>query len=73
MKQEDSPVPKRPNRHLMALVTFVALVPLVYFIPEFVGQFLPEGKFLNVVVAVGIIVPIISYGVMPLAAKYLSR
>jgi len=73
MKQEDSHAPKQPNRHLMALVTFVALVPLVYFIPELVGQFFPGGKLLNVVVAVGIIVPIISYGVMPLAAKYLSR
>jgi uncharacterized membrane protein YraQ (UPF0718 family) len=57
---------KSINIHIMTLITFLALVPLVYFIPEFVGQFLPAIKWLNVIVAVGIIVPIISYGVVPI-------
>ncbi|WP_281561130.1 hypothetical protein [Thalassomonas sp. RHCl1] len=61
------------NKHIMALITFLALVPLVYFIPDFVGQFLPAIKWLNVMVAVGIIVPIMSYIVMPIASKLLSR
>jgi len=61
------------NDHVMALITFLALLPLVYFIPDFVGQFLPAIKWLNVVVVVGIIVPIISYGVMPIARSALSR
>ncbi len=61
------------NEHVMALITFLALVPLVYFIPDFVEPFLPAIKWLNVVVVVGIIVPIISYGVMPLARFILSR
>ena len=55
------------NQHVMALITFLALVPLVYLIPEFVGQFLPAIKWLNVVIVVGIIVPIISYVVVPVA------
>ena len=61
------------NQHVMALITFLALVPLVYFIPEFIEQFLPAIKWLNVVVVVGIIVPIISYGVMPMARFVLCR
>ncbi|WP_417545440.1 hypothetical protein [Marinobacter sp.] len=54
-----------PNQHLMALVTFIALVPLVYWIPELIEPFLPANKLLHVITAVGIIVPIIAYGVVP--------
>jgi len=61
------------SRHLIALITFLALLPLVYFIPDFVGQFLPKVKWLNVLVVVGIIVPIISYIVMPIAHFLLLR
>ena len=63
----------KPNPHITALITFIALVPLVYFIPDFVGQYLPNHKLLNVVVAVGIIVPIISYIVMPVYLILLSN
>lgn len=59
--------------HVMTLITFLALLPLVYFIPDVVGQFLPAIKWLNVTVTVGIIVPIISYAVMPAAHLVLSR
>jgi len=61
------------SKHTIALITFLALLPLVYFIPDFIGQFLPAIKWLNVIVVVAIIVPIISYGVMPVANFYLSR
>jgi antibiotic biosynthesis monooxygenase (ABM) superfamily enzyme len=61
------------SKHTIALITFLALLPLVYFIPDFIGQFLPAIKWLNVMVVVAIIVPIISYGVMPIANFYLSR
>ncbi len=61
------------SKHTIALITFLALLPLVYFIPDFVGQFLPAIKWLNVTVVVGIIVPIISYAVTPLAYLYLPR
>ena len=49
------------SQHVIALITFLTLLPLVYFIPDFVGQFLPAIKWLNVMIVVGIIVPIISY------------
>ena len=61
------------NQHAITLITFLALLPLVYFIPDVVGQFLPAIKLLNVTVAVGIIVPTISYVVMPTARLVLSR
>lgn len=61
------------NKHVIALLTFLALLPLVYFIPDVVGQFMPAIKWLNVVVSVGIIVPIISYIVIPAAHLFLSR
>ena len=63
----------KPNPHITAVITFISLVPLVYFIPDFVGQYLPNHKLLNVVVAVGIIVLIISYMVMPIYLKVLSK
>ncbi|KXF82832.1 hypothetical protein [Enterovibrio coralii] len=56
--------PSPPNRHVLALVTFLALVPLVYFIPDAVAHAFPQ-KLMNVIISVGVIVPIISYGVMP--------
>ncbi|PCK07154.1 MAG: hypothetical protein COA42_15800 [Alteromonadaceae bacterium] len=61
---------KAPNRHLMAFVTFLSLVPMVYFVPDFVAQYTGGIKWLNVVVSVGIIVPIISYIIMPLTIKF---
>jgi len=64
---------QKPSQHMMALITFLALVPLVYFIPDLVARFLPASKLLNVIVAVGIIVPIISYLVMPASIKLLSK
>ena len=61
------------SKHTMALFTFLALLPLVYFIPDFVEPFLPNIKWLKVLVVVGIIVPIISYVVLPFVSFYLSR
>jgi len=73
MKQDDSRQDKAVSEHIYTLVTFLALVPLVYFIPDFVEPFLPPIKWLNVMVVVGIIVPIISYGIMPVVRYVLSR
>lgn len=68
----DQPMNK-PNPHLMALFTYLALVPLVYFIPGWISPYLPDNKLINVLVIVGIIVPIISYIVMPRVARWISR
>lgn len=61
-----------PNKHLLALINYIALVPLVYFIPSWISLYLPNSKLLQVCIVVAVIVPIISYIVMPLAMKVLA-
>jgi len=61
------------KKHLIALINYVALVPLVYFIPDWVAPYLPANKLVQVCAVVAIIVPIISYIVMPLAIKRLAK
>ena len=63
----------RPNRHLIAAVTFLALVPMVYFIPDLLATYLPGSKLHNVILSVGIIVPIISYLIIPGFVLMLTR
>jgi len=58
-----------PNKHLIALINYFALVPLVYSIPHWVEPYLPASKLLQVCIVVAIIVPIISYIVMPVTIK----
>lgn len=62
-----------PNKHLLALINYIALVPLVYFIPTWISPYLPDNKLLQVCIVVAIIVPIISYIVMPITMKVLVR
>ncbi len=64
---------KAPNKHLIALINYLALVPLVYFIPAWLQPYLPESEFLQVCIVVAIIVPIISYIVMPFTMKRLNQ
>jgi hypothetical protein len=64
---------RKPNQHLMALITFILLVPLVYFIPEFINLYIPDNKLAQVIAAVGIIVIIISYIAMPLTLAIFFR
>ncbi|WP_019025874.1 hypothetical protein [Colwellia piezophila] len=64
---------KPANKHLIALINYITLVPLVYFIPQWLGPYLPENQLLQVCIVVAIIVPIISYIVMPITMKILHR
>ncbi len=63
---------KPPNKHLLALINYIALVPLVYFIPQWLGPLLPANQLLQVCIIVAVIVPIISYIVMPITMKLLN-
>ena len=63
----------QPNIHLVSLLTFIALIPLVYFVPDLIGPYLPENKLIQVIGAVGIIVPIVSYIALPLLLKLFHR
>jgi len=62
-----------PNKHLIALINYFTLIPLVYFIPLWLSPYLPANPLLQVCVVVAIIVPIISYVVMPIAMKLLTK
>jgi len=61
-----------PNKHLIALINYITLVPLVYFIPQWLNPYLPANEFLQVCVVVAVIVVIISYIVMPFTLKVLK-
>lgn len=62
-----------PNQHLLAFINYMALVPLVYFIPQWLAPYLPASHLLQTCIIVAVIVPIISYIVMPLSMKVLLR
>ncbi|MCF2857705.1 hypothetical protein L1286_09500 [Pseudoalteromonas sp. SMS1] len=62
-----------PNTHIVALINYFALLPLVYFIPELIAPYVGANKLIQVAVVVALIVPIISYVVMQIAIKLLTR
>lgn len=62
-----------PNKHLIALINYITLVPLVYFIPQWLNPYLPDEKLTQVSVDVAVIVVIIAYIVTPLMMKFLDR
>lgn len=62
------PLPK----HKMALLTFIGLLVPAYFIPGFLIRILPNNSLLVSVIAVGVIIPLMSYLIMPLLT-YLFR
>ncbi len=64
-EQKSSP----PNRHWVALYTFVILLPLVYLIPPWVMTYVTEHHGLVTVLSVAIIVPIVSYLALPNCLK----
>ena len=53
------------SRHIMALLTFLALLPLVYFIPPWVAEYISDQHGWVTLISVAIIVPIISYLILP--------
>ena len=67
---EDGSQPSSP--HLIALLTFLGLLPLVYLIPPLVGRYITDIHGWNVIISVGIIVPIMSYILMPLLMAFVS-
>lgn len=57
--------PTSPPRHKMAILTFVGLIAPVYFIPSTIAATLPVGHLAVVIVSLVLIVPLMSYVVMP--------
>lgn len=55
----------KPNKHLMAIATYLSLLPLVYFVPKLLNPYLPESELLRLMILLAIIVPITSYLILP--------
>jgi len=64
----DNPVdPCRPlPRHKMAALTFIGLLAPVYFIPQLLSRIFPGQTLIITFVAVGIIVALMNYVIMPI-------
>lgn len=58
-----------PNRHTIAIFTFVTLLPLVYYIPPWLMRNVTDNHFLVTVLALAIIVPVVSYVALPFLFK----
>ncbi|NRA21171.1 MAG: hypothetical protein HRU05_11895 [Oceanospirillaceae bacterium] len=56
---------KPPSKHVMAVLTFLALLPLVYFIPPWVMAHISDRHAWVTLISVACIVPIITYVLLP--------
>lgn len=65
---EQSPCAPLP-KHKMSVLAFLGLLLPVYFIPTALTRVLPDHPGLITLVAVGIIVPLMSYLVMPVLTR----
>jgi len=54
-----------PSKHVMAVLTFLALLPLVYVIPPWVAAHISNQHGWVTLISVASIVPIITYGLLP--------
>lgn len=61
-----------PNKHIIALITFVALIPLVFYIPLWVETYFAATRLTNVILSLTIIVPIVSYLVLPACIQLIT-
>lgn len=68
---------KPPSREKMAFVTYLGLIPPVYFIPPLITEYVTGNAFLGTLASLGIITPMMVYMIMPIltkiAAKWLYR
>ena len=64
----DNPIDRCPPlpRHKMAALTFIGLLAPVYFIPQLLSRLLPGQTLIVTIMAVGIIVALMNYAIMPI-------
>jgi len=53
-------------RHKIAILTFVGLLAPVYFVPQWLSLIFPERALIVTFMAVGIIVALMNYAIMPI-------
>ena len=66
------PLPEPVNEHLMALLTFIALIPPVYYIPLLVIEHISTDNLWVTIISLAIIVPITAYIFLPLMLRGLA-
>ena len=64
---------KPPSRHKMALVTFFSIWALVHIIMNYVHPLIPGSALVREMLVIAIIVLLMTYAVMPLLTKLLSK
>lgn len=62
-----------PNRHIVAVFTYISLLPLVYFIPPWVVNNVTDNHLLATMITLLIIVPLVSYIAVPLLVNMFKR
>ncbi|OZG72316.1 hypothetical protein BTA51_16410 [Hahella sp. CCB-MM4] len=63
---------KTASRHINAFLTFLGLLPLVYFIPPVFERLIPDNHFFVVMLSVAAIVILMTYLIMPLFLRSLK-
>lgn len=71
----DDPIePCRPlPRHKMAVLTFIGLLPPVYVIPQLLSSLFPDQLLVVTIIAVGVIVILMNYAIMPVLKRLFGR
>ena len=57
----------------MALIAFLAIFPLAYYLPPLMAPWLPDHGFLAAVISIGIVTVLMSYISLPLMVKIFQR
>jgi len=71
---EDSTVDcRQPSKHKLAILTFIGLLAPVYFIPQLLSQLFSNQALIVTVLAVGIIVTLMNYAIMPVLKRVFRR
>lgn len=60
---------KPPSREKMALITYLGLVPPVYYVPPLVTEHLTNAPMFATLISLGIITPMMVYIIMPVLTQ----
>lgn len=68
--EENSRKTLTPNKHHLAIATYLCLLPLVYFVPPIVEKYI-ENRLGVIAISLSLIVPFMSYVLMPIVRSVL--
>lgn len=64
---------KPPSREKMAFVTYLGLVPPVYFVPPLITEYVSADPLIGTLASLGVITPMMVYAIMPILTKVAAR